>query len=63
MCAEAEIKLHTLIFVMFIPCIVNEIKIRTAPTNAQFYYYVFHYYLALTCFGFSAIIRELTPYN
>jgi len=26
------------------------------------YYYVFHSYLAPTCFGLTAIIRELTPY-
>jgi hypothetical protein len=25
-----------------IPCIVNDLHILTAPTNAQFYYYVFH---------------------
>ena len=33
----------------------------TAPTNAHFYHYVFHSYLSATCFGLTAIIRELTP--
>ena len=28
----------------------------------KFYYYVFHSYLAPTCFGLTAIISELTAY-
>lgn len=43
LCAEVEIKLHTLIFVMFIPRLVNDVKILTVPINEQFYYYVFHF--------------------
>jgi len=46
---------------LFHLCFVNDLQIRSAPTNAQFYYYVFHSLLAPTCFGFNAIIRELTP--
>ena len=47
-------------FKMFILCIVNDLQVLTVPTNAQFYCYVFHTYLAPTHFGLSAIIRELT---
>jgi len=38
------------------------LQILTVPTNAQFHNYVFHYYLAPTCFcfGLTAINRELT---
>jgi hypothetical protein len=39
-------------------------QILTAPTTAQFCYYVFHSSLAPTCFGLTAIIKELTlTYN
>ena len=36
-------------------------QIRTVPTNAQFYSYVFYSYLAPTFFRLTAIIQELTP--
>jgi hypothetical protein len=39
---------------------MNEIQIVTAPTIAQFWYYVFHSSLAPACFGLTAIIKELT---
>ena len=40
---------------------VGDLQILTVPTEAQFHYYVFHTYLAPTCFRLTAIIRELTP--
>jgi hypothetical protein len=39
------------------------IQIFTIPRNEQFYCSVFHSYLAVTCFGLTAIIRELKPYE
>jgi hypothetical protein len=47
-------------FVLFILCIVSDVQILTVPTKAQFYYYVFHSYLAATCFGLTVMIKELT---
>ena len=38
----------------------GDFLILTAPPEAQFHYYVFHSYLAPTCFGLTAIIRGLT---
>jgi hypothetical protein len=46
-------------FIFFLPCIVKDLKILVVPTNAQFYFYVFHSELAPTCFGLTAIIRLL----
>jgi hypothetical protein len=40
---------------------VGDLQILTVPTEAQFHYYVFHYCLAPTYFGLTAIIMELTP--
>jgi len=37
------------------------LQIPAVPTNAQFYYHVFHSYVAPTCCGLTAIIREMTP--
>ena len=51
---------RTVSFILFIPCIVNDLHILTVPANAQFYY-VFHSQSAATPFGLAAIIRELTP--
>jgi hypothetical protein len=39
-----------------------DLQTPAVPTNAQFHYYVHHAYLAPTCFGLTAIIRELTSY-
>jgi hypothetical protein len=50
-----------LIFILIIPCIVNDLQIFTLPTNAQFYNYLFHSLLSPTSFGLTAIIREQTP--
>lgn len=49
-------------FILFIPSILNDLHTLTVPTNAHLYGYVFHSQLAATCFGCTAIIRELTPY-
>ena len=48
-------------FILFVPCIVNELQIVTVSTIAQFHYYVIHSQLAPPCFGLTAIIRKLTP--
>jgi hypothetical protein len=40
---------------------VGDLQILRVPTEAQFHCYVFHFYLAPTCFRLTAIIRELTP--
>jgi len=40
---------------------VSDLQILTVPTEAQFHNYVFHSYLAPTCFGLTAITREQTP--
>jgi hypothetical protein len=37
------------------------LQILRVQTNAQFFYYVFHSYLAPTCFSLNAMIRKLTP--
>jgi len=29
-------------FILFIPCIVNDLHVLTVPKNTQFSYYVFH---------------------
>jgi hypothetical protein len=29
-------------FMLFIPCIVNDLHVLTEPTNTQFSYYIFH---------------------
>jgi hypothetical protein len=43
-------------------CVHRDLQIlRAPPTNAQFYYNVFHSSLAATCFGLIAIITKLTP--
>jgi hypothetical protein len=47
-----------LIFILIIPCILNDLQIFTLPTNAQFYNYLFHSSLSPTSFGLTAIIRE-----
>ena len=39
---------------------VGDLQIFTVTTEAQFHSYVFHFYLAPTCFRLTAIIRELT---
>ena len=39
-----------------------DLQIREVPTSAQFHYFVYHSYLAPTCFGLTATIKELTPY-
>jgi len=30
------------IITMFVPCIIEDVQIITAPTNTQFYHYVYH---------------------
>jgi len=32
----------TRIFILFIPCIINDLQFPTVPTSAHFYHYVFH---------------------
>jgi len=51
---------HQFGFIYKIPLTV--VHILTVQTNAQFHRYVFLYKLAPTCFGFTAVIRDLTTY-
>jgi hypothetical protein len=37
------------------------LHILTEPTNAWFYYYLFHFKLSPTCISLTALNRELTP--
>jgi hypothetical protein len=52
---------HRLRVILFIPCIVNDCQIIAVRTDAQCCSYVLHSSLAATCFGVTAIIRNLIP--